>query len=109
MSYGIPIFINFDIWPIQGEGLQNASDFFNLPVTWRRQLQMFLYDFYVSPKGGHAPPKGDMLPQECFLYCHKVYILSRLAEYGVCFLWDYKMLVWKIWKIRKMEGDGNIS
>ena len=53
-------------------------------------------------------PKGDMLPQECFLYCHMAYILYRLAEYGV-FLWDYKMLVWKIWKIRKMEGDGNIS
>ena len=49
---------------MQGEGLQNASDFLNLPVTWRKQLQMFLYDFYVSPKAGHAPPRMlFILPQ----------------------------------------------
>ena len=52
---------------IQGEGLQNASDFLNLPVTWRRQLQMFLYDFYVSPKGGS--PKNAFYTATSSTYC----------------------------------------
>ena len=82
--------------------LQNASYFLNPLVAWRSQLQMFLYNFYVSPKGGHAPPK-------CFLYCHNVHLLYRWSEYGVFILWDYKMLVWKMWNIKQMEAGGNMS